>query len=709
MNAYVFNTGYLFIFWILYQTVTTQNPNLVTDKVMVAENSSVTLTCILPRAVPTAWLRNGFGSTLWTGVLEGKCTSDPSPLPEGFEYACVNATLTTLTILRVNRSQDGDRWQCSVSVAGVSTFSNNITINVQVPIGHLQLSPTFDPVSLIVNQPTTFKCTSDFGRPNPSIYWFKDNTTDDVADGINITAFSSTSTTGVNITISTLIFTPLKSDLGMRLYCSGNNGGPSVTSNIRPLINLLYGPTIPIFHFNGTNVDVAIHALSGTQFVLRCTSNGNPHPSFTWTYSGGSAIGEELVIPEIKPLHEGNVTCLARNVMLSSSGGTLTTHQAAAIFLHIDVPITQVALVGSNAQNAVLKENDTSTFECQSSPGKPPAIIHWYKDGGTKEIIEDDITLNEYNTTAMAEFSVKSFLKYQAKRLDNEMSIYCTASNVGPVFTSPQRSKLIIVSLPVIPEELAKTIIGANSVTLSWKYASGNHIFPRFIIGMKESNSGWTERLLLDISTNSTRLSTTLTMLNSSSVYSVRMYAENSLGRSAPSSVVSFTTLSSSMTDSSQSLNSAQSTQVGPIIGSISGGTVLGILLGITGIWFVFVRKNRPKKGGCSACCISDKTNTYEAKISSTGDATYSSIDAATPVQREHYYDDTVAGRAQVPSNQVELEGQNVIVTSYENIDSGKLHRDHGSTTLRSANVMLYESLNQEGRHQEACEMITTS
>ncbi|XP_052285082.1 uncharacterized protein LOC127881350 [Dreissena polymorpha] len=161
--------------------------------------------------------------------------------------------------------------------------------------------------------------------------------------------------------------------------------------------------------------------------------------------------------------------------------------------------------------------------------------------------------------------------------------------------------------------------------------------------------------------------------------------------------------------DSSQSLNSAQSTQVGPIIGSISGGTVLGILLGITGIWFVFVRKNRPKKGGCSACCISDKTNTYEAKISSTGDATYSSIDAATPVQREHYYDDTVAGRAQVPSNQVELEGQNVIVTSYENIDSGKLHRDHGSTTLRSANVMLYESLNQEGRHQEACEMITTS
>ncbi|KAH3826182.1 protein sidekick-like [Dreissena polymorpha] len=496
----------------------------------------------------------------------------------------------------------------------------------------------------------------------------------------------------------------------MRLYCNGNNGGPTVTSNTKPRINILYGPTMPVFHYNGSNVEGAIHALSGTQFVLRCSSLGNPHPSFTWTYAGGSATGEELVISNIRPLNEGNFTCVARNSIVSSTGDILEQqHQAAVIFVHIDVPITQVALLGTNAQNVVMKENDTSTFECQSSPGKPPATIRWYKDGGTQAIIEDDIGLTDYNTTAMTESSVKSFLKYQATRLDNEMSIYCTASNVGPVITSPQRSKLVIVSLPVIPEELALSNIGVDSVTLSWLYYSGKHTLPRFILGMKESYSGWTERLLLDISKNYTRISTKMTMLNSSFLYYVRVYAENSLGRSAPSPVVSFTTLSASMTDSSQSLQSAQSTQVGPIIGSIVGGTVLGIVLGIVGTWFVLGRRKRTEAGECCTCCILDKTNTYEAKISSTGDAMYSSIDAATPVQREHYYDDTVAGRAQVPSNPVELEGQNVIVTSYENIDSGKLHRDHGSTTLRSANVMLYESLNQEGRHQEACEMITTS
>ncbi|KAH3826181.1 hypothetical protein DPMN_128077 [Dreissena polymorpha] len=280
---------------VLCKEVTTQNPKLVADKVIVAENSSLTLTCILPRAVvPTAWLRNGLGSILRTGFLEGKCVSDPSPLPEGFNYACVNATLTTLTILRVNLSHDGDRWQCSVNTdGGVSTFSNNITIHVQaqqpilqpaptttvmegqnltlvcsytgsvtitdviwnengrslgvmrvlpanpcalysdlrntseyssqcrgnnvfavtiirvnrsrnntfwncemlvgetyvstlktsiqvnVSINDLQISPTFDPVLLIVNQRTTFKCTSDFGSPSPSIFWFKDNATEE--------------------------------------------------------------------------------------------------------------------------------------------------------------------------------------------------------------------------------------------------------------------------------------------------------------------------------------------------------------------------------------------------------------------------------------------------------------------------------------------------------------------------------------------------
>lgn len=53
---------------------------------------------------------------------------------------------------------------------------------------------------------------------------------------------------------------------------------------------------------------------------------------------------------------------------------------------------------------------------------------------------------------------------------------------------------------------------------------------------------------------------------------------------------------------------------------------------------------------------------------SSSGDATYSSIDAAIPVQREHYLGRDVADETVAHSNVVELEGRNTTATSYENI-----------------------------------------
>ncbi|KAH3807821.1 hypothetical protein DPMN_136169 [Dreissena polymorpha] len=35
------------------------------------------------------------------------------------------------------------------------------------------MNPEVDPISLIASQSAQFTCTSDFGRPSPSIFWFK--------------------------------------------------------------------------------------------------------------------------------------------------------------------------------------------------------------------------------------------------------------------------------------------------------------------------------------------------------------------------------------------------------------------------------------------------------------------------------------------------------------------------------------------------------
>ncbi|KAH3826104.1 hypothetical protein DPMN_127997 [Dreissena polymorpha] len=458
------------------------------------------------------------------------------------------------------------------------------------------MSPNVDPVSLTANQSAQFTCTSDFGRPTPSVYWFIDDTTNKESV-INITILSVITTVSENATISTLTFMPLKTYHNLRLYCSGNNGGPTVSSTLKPLLNILFGPTHPEFNYNGSIVTGSLAVSSGKSFPLTCKSNGNPHPSFTWTYPGGTATGENLVISRMDQQHDGKYTCSSRNTMTPSMGSIRSETTYSSISVQVNVPITHVEMVNPASNMVFIKDHDSTTLECKTSPGKPLAIIKWYKDNRTPENNIDDVETYSSNVQSFPDGVIKSVLNYTATRGDEDMRLYCTGNNIGQTLTSSRHAKLIIASSPDVPSSVAVTKVASTSVRVSLRNLSTGHMLQWFTIKVKEEDSEWIEQSVLAAFFNlsSSDVYFELTMLEQSTQYSIRVYAENILGQSGPSDIVSFKTLSTDASDSPST--SPQSFNVGAISGGVVGGVILEFFIGILGLWIIMNRRTNSQGG----------------------------------------------------------------------------------------------------------------
>ncbi|XP_052216376.1 hemicentin-1-like isoform X2 [Dreissena polymorpha] len=343
------------------QKLKAQSLQLLVDNASVLENTSVTLTCILPsKPTQLSWWRNGSSSGMWTWMDDETCHSSPTPLP-GLSFSCINNTVYTLTLNHVHRSQDGETWNCAVNYIGTTmTPSNNITLSILVHIKKLTISPSNDILYLILNQPHNISCTSDFGIPSPSISWLKHLSTSDTTYDIDMTGFSSAKTLN-HITISTLNFVPSKSDHNMGLSCKGNNGGLIISSEAK-LINVLEGPATPEIVFNGSTVSRTLNITSGQSLTLICKSSSNPPPTFSWRHPSGSATGAILTITSIQPYHDGAFTCTAQNTLLSSTGKIISEQSTSAVNVVVFVPITCVSVVGEHVDVVVMKEHETKYF-----------------------------------------------------------------------------------------------------------------------------------------------------------------------------------------------------------------------------------------------------------------------------------------------------------------------------------------------------------
>ncbi|XP_052222019.1 uncharacterized protein LOC127838356 [Dreissena polymorpha] len=272
----------LFLCISIYSTVLCQNPHLISDVSWVAENYSLTLTCVLPSAViPVAWIKNGVSTGMRIGLLSGRCVSDPSPLPQRFSFTCVNATVYTLTILQMNRTLNGDNWQCSINNVGLPIYSETVTLTVKVPITDVSFSnPSAEnSVDVVENGIRTFTCHTSGGIPAANVTWYKISGSSATAITTGEMSFHNTSADTTVIVTSTLTYTAMRVDHGCKIFCRASNVvGQVKTSTREILLNILFAPmkSASIEIYNNISSPVFVNV------TLAFHAEAYPVPKYTW-------------------------------------------------------------------------------------------------------------------------------------------------------------------------------------------------------------------------------------------------------------------------------------------------------------------------------------------------------------------------------------------------------------------------------------------
>ncbi|XP_052809991.1 hemicentin-1-like isoform X2 [Mya arenaria] len=256
------------------------------------------------------------------------------------------------------------------------TVQGSVTITYAVPITFIVLTPKLDPVNVVDGVSSTFSCVTSESRPPATVSWFK---------GIDdITAFSNNVTTTF-ITTSTLTYTPSKEDQGKRIRCEGSNGGTTVTTSVRPLANIQFGPSIPC-DYAGTDAPPTIMIREGWNFSLNCTSSGNPKPSLTWTHPGPGP-NSPLALSNIQKSHNGTFTVTSSNTLAPSGEAHVPKSNSSSYIVLVMYPPASIqCTVGSASSlgSGTLRVVKDSTFTISCVADSVPASTwEWSWSGGS--------------------------------------------------------------------------------------------------------------------------------------------------------------------------------------------------------------------------------------------------------------------------------------------------------------------------------------
>ncbi|XP_052762503.1 hemicentin-2-like [Mya arenaria] len=229
-------------------------------------------------------------------------------------------------------------------------------------ITYVNLNPKNDPVSVIENTIYQFECEISIGSPYATVRWFKDNKTiDDIADDIELTQLSTSSQLN-EVTRSVLQLQPTKDDHGMRLFCLANNGGSDIYSS-KPILDVLYGPSIPKCQFNSSVVNENISIRKGQDLTISCSADGNPPPFLMWTYPGGTYSGPTLSLRKIAIDGSRNFTCSSRNTLKPTDGQEVTGSTSFTFAVNVYARPSESGMsIYCVAQNVINKVTSTNSL-----------------------------------------------------------------------------------------------------------------------------------------------------------------------------------------------------------------------------------------------------------------------------------------------------------------------------------------------------------
>ncbi|XP_035901233.1 Down syndrome cell adhesion molecule-like protein Dscam2 isoform X19 [Anopheles stephensi] len=427
----------------------------------------------------------------------------------------------TLIIENVERNSDQATYTCVAKNS--EGYTARGTLEVQVMVPPILLPFDFGEEPADVQSTTTVSCAVAKGDPPIEINWMFNGSKLFTSDGILITKSGQK--------ISFLSIESVQARHAGNYTCVARNraGFAEHTSELRVIVppRWILEPTDKAF-------------AQGSNAKVECKADGFPKPQVTWKKAVGDTPGEykdlrsndssirveegSLFIQNIQKSNEGYYLCEAINGIGSGlSAVTLITVQAPPEFVE-------------KLRNQTARRGEPSVLQCEAKGEKPIGIL-WNMNNIRLDPKSDNrYTIREEILTN----GVTSSLSIKRTERSDSALFTCMATNA---FGSDDTSiNMIIQEPPEMPYALKVLDKSGRTVQLSWaKPYDGNSPLKRYIIEFKRSRGSWEndiDRVIVPGDTNEAQVQ----KLSPATTYNIRIVAENEIGVSDPSDVVTIIT-----------------------------------------------------------------------------------------------------------------------------------------------------------------------
>ncbi|XP_036048333.1 Down syndrome cell adhesion molecule-like protein 1 isoform X1 [Onychomys torridus] len=424
----------------------------------------------------------------------------------------------TLKLTDVQKGMDEGEYLCSVLIQPQLSISQSVHVAVKVP----PLIQPFEFPPASIGQLLYIPCVVSSGDMPIRITWRKDGQV--IISGSGVTIESKEFMSSLQISSVSLKHNG-------NYTCIASNAAATVSRERQLIVRVP-----PRFVVQPNNQD----GIYGKAGVLNCSVDGYPPPKVMWKHAKGSGNPQQYhPVPltgrmQILP----NSSLLIRHVLeedigyyLCQASNGVGTDISKAMFLTVKIP----AMITSHPNTTIAIKGHAKELNC-TARGERPIIIRWEK-GDT--VIDPDRVMRYAIATKDNGDEVVSTLKLKPADRGDSVFFSCHAINS---YGEDRGLIQLTVQEPPDPPELEIREVKARSMNLRWTQRfDGNSIITGFDIEYKNKSDSW------DFKQSTRNISPTINQANivdlhPASVYSIRMYSFNKIGRSEPSKELTIST-----------------------------------------------------------------------------------------------------------------------------------------------------------------------
>ncbi|NXH13033.1 DSCL1 protein, partial [Bucco capensis] len=427
----------------------------------------------------------------------------------------------TLKLMDVQKGMDEGEYLCSVLIQPQLSISQSVHVTVKVP----PLIQPFEFPPASIGQLLYIPCVVSSGDMPIHITWRKDGHV--ILSGSGVTIESKEFMSSLQISSVSLKHNG-------NYTCIASNDAATVSRERQLIVRVP-----PRFVVQPNNQD----GIYGKAGVLNCSVDGYPPPKVMWKHAKGSGNPQQYhPIPltgriQILP----NSSLLIRHVLeedigyyLCQASNGVGTDISKSMFLTVKIP----AMITFHPNTTIAIKGQTKELNC-TARGERPIIIRWEK-GDT--VIDPDRNMRYAITTKDNGDEVISTLKVRPWGASTCLGCWGSCSGDGEGQTVPR-------------QWYQWSLGGPQGCPRGWhcRGAWGLHLPPQYC---RSQDGSWVLTFLScsaafldswDFKQSTRNISPTINQANivdlhPASVYSIRMYSFNKIGRSEPSKELTIST-----------------------------------------------------------------------------------------------------------------------------------------------------------------------